>query len=227
MLEVLPKIGSWSKDWLIDFKVLIHATCSIQQILEDFGSSSDLESGSIQFESFHWLRVKNNGAAYKHLICEEPYCSKNWSILAQIHIVGENHATVEVSSWPLVRRVGWTYFFFALLPSASQLPLSAASDILPTQELSFPLCKSTTKSSCFTKCPFTIFSNGISVRLDHHLLRKQSFMSAKIHGLPGDVDRRLRQRKSCRFVNILLQSIFGQGWEAGYSAQLPAHWHRF
>ena len=117
----------------------------------------------------------------------------------------------------------WVELFFALLPSASQLPLSAASDILPTLQFSFPLCKSTTKRSCFIKCPFTIFSNGISVRLDHHLLRKQSFMSAKIHGLPGDVDRRLRQRKSCRFVNILLQSIFGQGWEAGYSAQLPAH----
>ena len=27
-----------------------------------------------------------------------------------------------------------------------------------------------------------------------------------------NVKRRLRQRKSCRFVNILLQSVFGQGW---------------
>ena len=47
--------------------------------------------------------------------------------------------------------------------------------------------------------------NGRSVKLDHNLFRNQSFMSAKIH---RDVNRRLRQRKSClqRFTVICLRS---------------------
>ena len=79
------------------------------------------------------------------------------------------------------------------------------------EKSSVPSLASVKRSSVYEKLFYQAASflhslqNGRSVKLDHNLFRNQSFMSAKIH---RDVNRRLRQRKSClqRFTVICLQS---------------------